>query len=209
MGAPFKLLTVAMARAVAQAHADAGLQQFNTLQAVAAKSRNEPQSASYVEHVHHAVPAATSLAFAAELFLKVVHFQSFHIYPHEHDLVKIYQSLPAASRDSLGTTYGEMYRRDLPMNVVHFALAAGHDSASIPAAAAPDLPTIDLALSHLRDVFTSWRYIYETMEAPTSSGIHFKALLCLIDALHVQIDAHKGGGRVEFGAPKFRDSTVV
>jgi len=209
MGVQFKLLTVAMARAMAQAHADAGLQQFNTLQAVAAKSRDEPQTTSYLEHMHYAVPAATSLAFAAELFLKVVHFQIFHSDPHEHDLVKLYQSLPASSRSSLESRYREMYRRDLPFNVVHFALAAGHDSASIPAATVPELATLDLALSHLRDVFTSRRYIYETMEAPTSSGIHVKSLLCLIDALRVQIDTHKGGGRVEFGAPKFRDGTVV
>ena len=210
MNVTAKALTLGLARALARAHADAGLQQFNSFQAAAHEAKRDPALASYLRYIHYAVPAATSLSFAAELFLKVIHFQHFGSYPGKcHDLVELFAALPLACRESMAATYAKQYGRTLPFEVVHFGLAAGPDANSTPRNIVPDLPTLDLALSHLRNVFNSWRYIYETMEVPVSDGVHFKALLAVIETANAQVDGHPGDSCVSYGSSAVSDDVVV
>lgn len=192
-----RLIGVGTAYAIAQAQADAGLAQFNALQMVADETKRNLRAPDYLGHLRHAVPAATCLSLAAELLLKVAHFQSFGSYSRGHDLVALFALLPTASREAVASAYAQHYRRNTPLAVVHFALSTGGEAD--PASVVPTLDTIDLALEHLKRAFEAWRYIHESMASPSGAGIHFKALLALIEAIHFQVQTHRGDTRIRFG----------
>ena len=63
----------------------------------------------------------------------------------------------------------------------------------------PDVSTFEAALAHARDVIVTWRYLYEHLELRESIGLHFKAILCLIEAVHAAIHTYKGDSRVVVG----------
>ena len=202
-------MTLALARVLAQSHADAGLEQFNALQNVAYEAKEKSRPVTFVEYVAKAVPAITSLSFAAELFLKVVAFQHFGVYPRSHDLVEMYMQLPTETRADLAVTYADLYSRPLPLQVVHFGLSAGPDSDRTPTSTMPPADTLADALDHLRSAFISWRYVYEQMAAPTSTDVNFKALLSVIECLNIQVRSHLGDSIVTLGVAPSDGGSVV
>lgn len=191
--------TVGVARHLAQAHADAGLELFNKLQCVAVESKAKPATGDYLRHVSFAVPAATCLSLAAEQFLKVIHFQHFGSYPQDHDLVVLVDALPREAQSALERRYAERYQLLQNLAVVHFGLVAGPDRDSVPVPSIPDFPALRAGLEHLRRVFRDWRYIYEAMDPTHNVGIHFKSLLVLIEACRAQVAGYPGNGRVTLG----------
>lgn len=132
--------------------------------------------------------------------LKVVHFQNFGKYPRTHDVLAIVRGLPQETTMSMDKFYKQMYARPEPPEVVHFSV--GLDMQGSPRAPhqLPDVSSLQLAAEHVRDAFVIWRYVYERLEAPKPVDIHFKALLCLIEAAKNQVAQFKGNSQVIIGS---------
>lgn len=125
------------------------------------------------------VCCATNLSFSLELYLKALHAKLGEPYLQEHDLSKLYASLPAEVRQAIEWNYDE-YFRSIPPGV----------HASITVAKGPKAPPTwrnytkepkDLAsvLYRSRDIFRSWRYLFEVrLQGEGSYEIHeFEYLL--------------------------------
>lgn len=132
---------------------------------------------SFIDAIHQRIPGgsswkppsglgelvccATNLGFGLELYLKALLVRFGKAYPHEHDLSKLYATLPAKVKHSIERKYNE-YLKFIPPEVY----------ASITVAKGPKVPpkwsdyageSQDLAsvLNRSRDVFSSWRYLFE------------------------------------------------
>jgi hypothetical protein len=150
--------------------------------------------------VPYAVSAATSLALALELTLKVVHFQNFGKYPRTHDVLAIVRGLPEETRMSMDKFYKEMYARQEPPDVVHFSVGLDMQGSPRTPHQVPDVSSLQLAVEHVRDAFVIWRYVYERLETPKPVDIHFKALLCLIEAAKNEVAQFRGNSQVIMGS---------
>jgi hypothetical protein len=194
-------ITLAIARKLAEGHANAGLHHFNELHRLVEESKRADRSLDFNEVIVLACPAATSLSFALELGLKVLHFQHSGTYPCTHDLVAICGKLPTDSRSILESTYDQMFGREEPSECNYFTVVTATATDAQPALpqAVPDVSTFGAALSHASDVFVTWRYLHEHLELRKSMGLHFKAILCLIEAVHAAIQNYKGNARVVIG----------
>lgn len=196
MSNPF---SIALARLLAKGHADAALAQFNDLQRVAYDRKQQGLGPDFQQYVERAVPAAASLALALELALKVLYFQHRGQYPKTHNLEHIVDGLSAESQQIMRETYELIYAREHPLEVVHFALSFAESGQDSPSASAPDLSAFRAGLSHASAAYVKWRYLYEHMESPDATHVHFKALLSLVEAAHAAISAYKGTFTVKFG----------
>lgn len=187
---------VVFAHMLAKAHADAALAQFNDLQRLAHERKKLGAGVDFKLYFSSALPAATGLALALELTLKVVYFQNFGKFPQHHDLEKMVQSLPRATRGFLAATYDEIYSQNHPFEVTHLALSFAEPGEAHPDTSPPDLSSFADGLAHANFAYIKWRYVYEHMEMTEAVHIHFRPLLALIEAAHAAIDAHKGDIRV-------------
>ena len=199
MGAVPRQVTLAMARLVAEAHARTGLAEFNELQRASHEAKQKAQKPSFSELVGHAAPAATYLALALELHLKVLHFQHFQTYPQTHKLLDICSAFPSDTIAVVSKAYEEFYSRPTPFEVEHCAFAAAGSDASYGPYQIPNVSTFPAAMAHASNAFVVWRYFYERLISPEQIGIHFKALLCLIEAVHSAIAGYKGNASVKIG----------
>lgn len=185
-----------LARLLAKGHADAALLQFNELQRVAQAQKEAGKVLTFQQCVEHAIPAATSLALALELALKVLYYQCHGKYPRTHDLKQIVAQLPTTDRLVLADTYGEMYARDIYFHVMHIGLSFAEGDQAAETAPMPDLSQFEAGLAHASASYVKWRYLYEHMESPADTQVHFKALLSLVEAAHAAITAHRGNATV-------------
>ena len=192
-------ITLAIARKLAEGHANAGLHHFNELHQLVEESKRSGRTLDFNQVIVKAVPAATSLSFALELGLKVLHFQHFGTYPLTHDLVAILGKLSAASQSELERTYNGMFARQEPPECTYFTVVMTSDTDTALPQSMPDVSTFKAALEHANDVFVTWRYLYEHLELRQSMGLHFKAVLCLLEAVHAAIQAYKGNARIVAG----------
>ncbi len=143
--------------------------------------------------VGNLVACATNLGFAIELYLKAILSQLDLQVPFEHDLRSLYDRIPQPVRDIIVGVYDEA----LPDEVrqlhgrVSFTLAIG--PAERPAwndntkesLALPDV------LARSRNLFESWRYIFE-LSLPENSKYQFYKfeyvpLRCAAEAMRVEI----------------------
>ncbi len=191
--------TLAIARKLAEGHANAGLYHFNELHRLVEEAKRSGRTLDFNEMIMLACPAATSLSFALELWLKVLHFQHCGTYPHTHDLVAIYRTLSPDSRSVLESTYVKMFGRAEPPECTYFTVVTASDAHHAPPQAMPDVSTFGVALSHASDAFVTWRYLHERLELRNSIGFHFKAILCLIEAVHEAVQTYRGNARVVIG----------
>ncbi len=111
------------------------------------------------------VAGATNLAFAIELYIKVILFVTNIKVPQGrdgHDLGKLYAALPQHFRIVIEKRYEEMRRRDWDGKYPSLTLAKRPQPASLPKWD-DDSESLDLGplLTRSADVFTSWRYIWE------------------------------------------------
>jgi hypothetical protein len=199
MSAAPRQITLPMARLLAETHADIGLAQFNDLQRVKHEAKSQGQPLSFVDLVRRGVPAALSLSLALELELKVLHYQHFEKYPQTHDLLKICAALEATTVAAMERRYDELFSRPLPLEVVHLGITAVGNAEAFPETELPDVSTFHAALRHVAGAYVLWRYVYEEFEAPQEIGLHFKALLCLVETVHDSIVSFKGNAKVTLG----------
>lgn len=107
------------------------------------------------------VCCATNLGFGLELYLKALLVKLGEEYPRQHDLSKLYAMLPVEVKESVERVY-EGYLKSVPAGV----------HASITVAKGPRVPPkwpdyvkepkdLTSVLYRSRDLFRSWRYLFE------------------------------------------------
>ena len=107
------------------------------------------------------VCCATNLGFGLELYLKAILVKLGEEYPRQHDLSKLYAMLPVEVKESVERVY-EGYLKSVPAGV----------HASITVAKGPRVPPkwfdytkepkdLSSVLYRSRDLFRSWRYLFE------------------------------------------------
>jgi len=147
------------------------------------------------------VVCATNLGFAIELYLKALLTQLDLPVPQVHDLRTLYDAIPQPVRELIESVYDtalpdqvrQLYGR------VSFTIAKGpieeppRDDYTKVSLALPDV------LARSRDLFQSWRYIFEFIQPEDSPyQIHqfeYGLLWCAAEAIRVEITVRLGGTR--------------
>lgn len=148
----------------------------------------EDSSADAPEGLGVVVSSATNIGFAVELYLKALLVQSGLSVPKSHDLSKLHGCLPPDSQARIEQLYVTRCH-SLPPDERHgFTIAKGPITR-------PQLPVNDYSLRSLldrsRDIFASWRYVFEFSPAPHSDyqfhHFDYMPLLCLCEAIRAEI----------------------
>jgi hypothetical protein len=152
----------------------------------------EKSSQNFSNQLGNLVACATNLAFAIELYLKALLMLLDLEVPHSHNLHFLYDKIPQPVRKVIESTYDI----NLPEQVlllhgrVSFTLAKGplekpqwNDSKE--SLALPD------TLARSKDLFQSWRYIFE-FHQPNDSSYQFHKfeyglLWCAAEAIRVEV----------------------
>ena len=154
---------------------------------------------SFSDYVPTAVPAATSLALALELNLKVLYFQCHGEYPATHKLINIISALPTAIKNLLDTNYIELFNRDTGLKITHLHISfipLGEGQSKI---IVPNVSNFDLAIEYATSSYVKWRYLYEYLDTPEDCLIHFKSLLCLVESVMFVIEKFQGTTQLKLG----------
>lgn len=137
------------------------------------------------------VCCATNLSFSLELCLKALLVKSGEAYPHQHDLLALYKMLPAKDKHSIELDYNR-YLKSIPPGL-RGSITIAKGPVSPPkwrdyAEMKKDLASV---LYRSRDVFSSWRYLFEVkLEDEESYEIHefeYRLLHCAYNALLAQL----------------------
>jgi HEPN domain-containing protein len=145
------------------------------------------------------VACATNIGFAIELYLKALLTQLDLPVPQVHDLRTLYDAIPQPVRELIESVYDT----ELPHVVrqlcgrVSFTVAKGpperppRDDNTKASLALPDV------LARSRDLFQSWRYIFEFTQPQGSSyqshKFEYGLLWCAAEAIRVEITVRLGG----------------
>jgi hypothetical protein len=137
------------------------------------------------------VCCATNLGFSLELYLKALLVQLGEAYPHQHDPSKLYAMLPVKVRQSIERKYNE-YMKSVPAGV-HVSITIAKGPVAPPTWSDYSKESKDLAsvLYRSRDVFRSWRYLFEVrLEGEGTYEIHefeYRLLHLACKALRAQL----------------------
>jgi hypothetical protein len=145
------------------------------------------------------VACAVNLGFAIELYLKAFLTQLDLPVPQTHDLRTLYDKIPQPVRTPIESTYdmGLAYHEWQPHDRVSFTLAKG----PLEEPRWDDRPKVSCALPELlarsRDMFQSWRYVYEFRQ-PEGSLYQFHQfeycfLWCVAEAIRVEVTVRLRG----------------
>jgi len=142
------------------------------------------------------VGSAVNVAFALELYLKTLLAQlQLGVLKH-HDLRDLFDALPLDARTEIEETYDRSWRSRWLGERASITIAVG--SRDLPQwteyRESRGLPAL---LDRSRDVFQTWRYIFE-IEVPAGSAYQFHRfeyglLLCACDSLRAAIVGRFGG----------------
>jgi hypothetical protein len=150
-----------------------------------------------VDNPGELAPMVSNIAFAIELFLKVLRIQDSSKAPRGHELGKLFEGLD----ESIKVSVRDRYRKHLDsLNSSHEAPyveiaitgKAGQRS-TVPA------PELDAALANMGNAFIDWRYMYELEDL--KSGVlffNFFEAMASVRALNDEIRQFKGGAIVKF-----------
>jgi hypothetical protein len=153
----------------------------------------EKSSQAMSNELGNLVACATNIGFAIELYLKALLTQQNLPVPHVHDLRTLYDAIPQPVRELIESVYDtalpdqvrQLYGR------VSFTIAKGplkeppwDDHAKVSVA----LPDV---LARSKDIFQSWRYIFEFTQ-PEDSPYQFHQfeyglLWCAAEAIRVEV----------------------
>ena len=137
------------------------------------------------------VCCATNLGFGLELYLKALLVKLGEEYPRQHDLSKLYAMLPAMVKQSVERVY-EGYLKSVPAGVhVSIKVAKGPRAPPKWSDYAKEPKDLASVLYRSRDVFRSWRYLFEVkLEDEGSYEIHefeYKLLQFACKAIRIQL----------------------
>lgn len=109
------------------------------------------------------VCCAANLGFSLELYLKALHSHMGNDAPRGHDLLELYSALPTKARESMERAFDELVN-----SASHEARAYASISVAKGAETSPAWPSypaepkdLESVLRRSKDVFVSWRYLFE------------------------------------------------
>lgn len=185
--------SISLAVPLAQAYADMGLRQYNVL---AETFGTNVQGATNVTlDGSAAIAAATVLALAAELLLKIANFQATGRYPKGHDLAALMRLLPADQTQFLNAAYDKYVTEN--ERILSFRVQLLPPGTAAPSEVEENrVPmTLDDALSQAAPLFVKLRYLYEEVTQGFDSTIDFRCLLPLVNGLLGLVFAPRVGSR--------------
>ena len=153
-------------------------------------------SLDFSEELGDLVACAANLGFAIELYIKALLSQLHLPVPQTHDLRNLYDAIPSQVRELVESTYDSAMPdqvRELGGHV-SITIAKGplqppqwDDHASVPLSL-PDL------LKRSKDLFPSWRYIFEfTQTQDAAYQVHqfeYALLWCAAEAIRIEAMIH-------------------
>lgn len=141
--------------------------------------------------IKFAIPSMVNLTLALELYLKVLVFQhGVQTILIKHDILKFFQLLPAATRDSINNSFLHKYNEDLQL-LIEFKI----DGVSTFREPKSKYDKITKFLKDHRNSFVDWRYFHEIMEKEESSFFSFKGMIYTIDVLREHSFNYQGDMR--------------
>jgi hypothetical protein len=155
-------------------------------------------SGSMSDELAGVVACATNLAFAIELYLKALLTQLDLGVPPTHDLRHLYEEIPRSVREVIES----VYNMALPDEVRRLG---GRVSVTVAKGPLEEPQWNDYkvsmaladVLSRSRDLFQSWRYVFEFSEPEHSPYQYHKfeygALRCAAEVLRVEVTARLQG----------------
>lgn len=191
-------LSIVLALPLAQAYAHMGLRDYNEFSAMfeAAKEKNIPIPP---DATTRAIATAMVLAFSAELFLKIMHFQRTGIYPQGHSLMELVEKLPNDARRSLKNRYEECVARTPKLLHLRYELFVNEPPPMPPANEHNRPPenwpghTFEEAIALASPLFVKLRYLYEEVTVGFSANVDFSWLIFLVDALGTEVLSYQDG----------------
>ncbi|MBM3118309.1 MAG: HEPN domain-containing protein [Chloroflexi bacterium] len=137
------------------------------------------------------VACATNLGFAIELYLKALLIQLDLRVPQTHDLRTLYDKIPQPVRTVIQDVYGTKWPeqlRFLPYHRVTLATGPLKEPQWDVYKVSPSLPDL---LARSKDIFQSWRYVFEYSQPEDSpyQFYHFEygLLWCAAEAIRVEV----------------------
>jgi hypothetical protein len=141
-------------------------------------------AAAYAEsHLGDLFASSTELTLALELYLKTVLALRVQTHEQTHDLVDLFNGLPADSRDKIATQYKERIANKPSKDVVAALAFVGgpRDKIKSPMPKRPKPLTLAALLLENRTSFEKWRYMHEVVPGVMKAH-HFDfremAILC-------------------------------
>ncbi len=148
------------------------------------------------------VACATNLGFAVELYLKGLLIQMGLDVPMDHNLRNLYGAIPQSVRTLIESIYDKTLPDELQRLGDHVSFTIAKGPLEVPQwndyrvpLALPDL------LERSKDLFVSWRYVFEFSQPETSSyqfhQFEYGLLRCAAEVLRVELTVrlHEAGER--------------
>lgn len=190
-------LSVPFALSLAQSYADMGLSGYNRLGEAFHVAQNSGEKLTEAVTTG-AVSSAMTLAFSAELFVKVLHFQRSGVYPRGHDLAVLINGFPEELQASLEARYNEIVDKKPNILSLRYEMFEGEgappSSELIPRVA----DRFEEAIALASPLFVKLRYLYEEVTPGFCADIDFRWLIFLIEACRLEIDQFAGPGKITY-----------
>ncbi len=143
------------------------------------------------------VTCATNLGFAIELYIKALLTQLDLSVPYVHDLRALYDKIPQPVRAIIEQVYDEEWPEQLRI-LPHASFTLARGPLEKPSwddyKGSPALPDL---LARSRDLFQSWRYVFEFSQPEHNSyqfhQFEYGLLWCAAEAIRVEITVRLGG----------------
>ena len=140
---------------------------------------------------HRVVTRKFPLAFALELYLKTLLAQLDVQVPQHRDLSRLYEALPLSVREPIEATYDTGWRSRWHGKRASLTIAKGPPDSPIWNDYQSEPKDLANLLARSRDVFQSWRYIWEYTEPPQGlyqlHQFEYGLLLCACEAVRASI----------------------
>jgi hypothetical protein len=184
------MMSFAFALPLAQGYADLGLNGYNRFAEAFQRSQDD-RVALRQEEFMRAIAPAMVLAFATEIYAKVLIFQRTGTYPRGHQLTKLVRKMPPDTLVSLTRRYNDCVER--PGRPLKLTYKIDVNRVSDPAAfvlldgSGPLGDDFEKAIAGASPLFEQLRYLHEEVTCGFSTDIDFSWLLYLLDAIRSEV----------------------
>jgi hypothetical protein len=204
---PDTSISLAIALPLAMGYADLGLNGYNEFANAFQRSQDDGVLLSQEECIKAVAPAMV-LAFAIEIFAKVLVFQRTGNYPRGHKLAQLIQCLPSSAHRSLKKNYKRcMDRPGRPLKLTYQInrYKVANMQELTPLGDGGSLGDhFEMAVAKASPLFAELRYLFEKVEIGFKADIDFSWLLYLLDAIRTEVFEYKQGEvTLTFGAGIF------
>jgi hypothetical protein len=155
-------------------------------------SIKEKSSQDMSKELGDLVACATNLGFAIELYIKALLTQLDLLVPQDHDLLKLYNEIPQPVRAIIEEVYDTKWPEQASQLCGRVSITLAKGPLEKPRwndyKVSPSLPDL---LARSKNLFPSWRYIFEFTQSEDSPyqfhQFEYGLLWCAAEAIRVEI----------------------